>query len=67
MHHNHDTTQGHESPFRKYRGQLVADLPCSYLRHLTEQDWFVVKFKDLFDQGRDMDIWRMGCIHVAGP
>jgi uncharacterized protein (DUF3820 family) len=37
-------------PFGKYRGQLVADIPCSYLGYLRDQEWFVVKFKDLHDQ-----------------
>ncbi len=36
--------------FGKFRGQLIADLPCSYLRYLRDQDWFILKFKDLNDQ-----------------
>lgn len=37
-------------PFGKFRGSLIADLPCSYLSYLRGQDWFILKFKDLHDQ-----------------
>jgi len=37
-------------PFGKHRGTLIADIPCSYLGYLLEQDWFAVKFRDLYEQ-----------------
>lgn len=37
-------------PFGKHRGTRVTDCPESYLRWLTEQDWFKEKFPALFDE-----------------
>lgn len=37
-------------PFGKHRGTLIADIPCSYLGYLLEQDWFFEKFRDLCEQ-----------------
>lgn len=31
-------------PFGKYKGQPIEDVPTSYLRWLTEQDFFCDKF-----------------------
>lgn len=37
-------------PFGRYKGELIADLPCSYLSYLMDQDWFISKFGDLAEQ-----------------
>ena len=33
-------------PFGKYKGEPIEDLETSYLEWLTEQDFFLEKFKD---------------------
>ena len=37
-------------PFGKYKGELIADLPCRYLSYLMDQDWFIAKFGEFAEQ-----------------
>lgn len=32
-------------PFGKHKGKPLSDIPTSYLEFLTEQDWFLEKFR----------------------
>lgn len=36
-------------PFGKHKGELICDVPASYLNWLLEQDWFAEKHKKLMD------------------
>ncbi|MDD2679532.1 MAG: DUF3820 family protein [Candidatus Omnitrophica bacterium] len=36
-------------PFGEYKGELICDVPTSYLAWLLDQNWFNKKFADLKD------------------
>lgn len=37
-------------PFGKHKGELVADIPDSYLRWLLDQEWVENDYPDLHEQ-----------------
>ena len=45
-------------PFGKFKDKLIADIDTSYLNYLIGEDWFQVKFQELYNQVKIELVYR---------